>query len=155
MCQVFAQRVTYCTVHTLHNSYTSISVLLNLIPRHSKSWRECLVHTHAQRIHCDIYYSAWGDQRHRMGSYMAYTPHSCDCREYIAESGVYILWLQGVYCWVRGVYFVTAGSILLDCRDVLGVLWWPKRTSTISHPEGGAWGTYLPAGWNPNHWRNF
>ena len=37
-----------------------------------------------------IYYSAWADQRRRMGSYMAYTPRSCDRREYIAESGVYI-----------------------------------------------------------------
>ena len=35
-------------------------------------------------------YSAWADQRRRMGSYMAYTPRSCDRREYIAESGVYI-----------------------------------------------------------------
>ena len=32
----------------------------------------------------------WANQRRRMGLYMAYTPRSCDHREYIAESGVYI-----------------------------------------------------------------
>ena len=65
-----------------------------------------------------IYYGAWADERRRMGSYMAYRPRSCDrreyiaesgvyistAREYIAESGVYIFNRKGVYCWVRGVY---------------------------------------------------
>ena len=53
----------------------------------------------------NIYYSAWADQRRHVGSYIAYTPRSCDCREYIAESGVYIS---------------TAGSILLSQWCIFG-----------------------------------
>ena len=53
-----------------------------------------------------------------MGSYMAYRPRSCDRREYIAESGVYIStareyeYIAG--SGLRGVYFQPQGSILLS-----------------------------------------
>ena len=56
-------------------------------------------------VYTDIYYGAWADERCRMGSYMAYRPRSCDRREYIAESGVYISTAReyiaesGVYIW--------------------------------------------------------
>ena len=59
-----------------------------------------------------IYYSVWADQRRRMVSYKAYRPLtqqytrcSCDCREYIAEPGLYIS---------------TAGSILLSQECIFG-----------------------------------
>ena len=99
-----------------------------------------------------IYYSARADQRHCMQSYLAYTLRSGDHTEYTAESGVYISttreysaesgrcisWLQGVYCWVRGVYLAIHNYsiekpnffVFAMERPILSVL---TRRATESH----------------------
>ena len=53
-----------------------------------------------------------GDQRRHMRSYMAYTPCSGDCREYIVESGVYIS-IAREYIAESGVYS-TAGEYIAE-----------------------------------------
>ena len=71
---------------------TATWIMVNLV-----SPKKCTLPTIFLKIVCEkggvfsgAYYSAWADQRHRMQSYMAYTPHCCARREYIAESGMYI-----------------------------------------------------------------
>ena len=83
-----------------------------------------------------IYYSAWADQRRRMASYMAYRPltqqHTATAGSILLSQGC-IFRPQGVYCWVRGVYFdhreyiaesgvniSTTGSVLLSRGWIFG-----------------------------------
>ena len=87
------------------------------------------------RLYFTICYSAWADQRCCMVSLMSYTPHSCHCREYtaesevyistareyIAESRVYISWLQGVHYWVRGVYLAIHNCSHHSCLAISSI----------------------------------
>ena len=67
-------------------------------------------------VHSYIYYDAWADERHRMGSYMAYTPRrSCYRREYIAESGVHIS--RSHSCIISGwVMYIVTEKFLKTCE---------------------------------------